>query len=73
MNNNDLNTVKRLRWKMRQKSRAARLFPISVSIDCPFCARKVYAGDIFCCSELKQAWAMTEKNIGEPVLAENHS
>lgn len=68
-----LTTVKRLRWLMRQKARISKLLPISVSIDCPFCATKVQAGDFFCCSELEHAWALTETNIGKPVLAENHS
>ena len=68
-----LTTVKRLRWIMRQKSRISKVLPISVSIQCPFCLTKVHAGDFFCCSELEQAWAMTERNISEPVLAENHS
>jgi len=67
-----LTTVKRLRWIMRQKARISKLLPISVSIDCPFCATKVQAGDFFCCSELEHAWAMTERSTGEPVLAENH-
>jgi hypothetical protein len=68
-----LTTVKRLRWVMRQKSRISKLLPISVSIDCPFCATKVHAGDFFCCSELEHAWALTETNTGKPVFAENHS
>ena len=68
-----LTTVKRLRWIMRLKSRISKVLPISVSIECPFCATKVNAGDFFCCAELEQAWAMTERNISEPVLAENHS
>ncbi len=68
-----LTTVKRLRWIMRQKSRISKVLPISVSIECPFCATKVHAGDFFCCSELEQAWAKTERNISGPVLAENHS
>jgi hypothetical protein len=73
MHDKSLSTVKRLRWIMRQKSRISKLLPVSVSIKCPFCATKVHAGDFFCCSELEQAWAMTEKNISEPVLAENLS
>lgn len=68
-----LTTVKRLRWIMRQKARISKLLPISVSIDCPFCATKVYAGDFFCCSELERAWPLTETSIGKPVLAKNHS
>ncbi len=75
MNNNGLNTVKQLRWMMRQKARIATFFhlPVAVAIDCPFCATRVHAGDFFCCGELEHAWAMTEQNIIEPALAENHS
>jgi hypothetical protein len=68
-----LTTVRRLRWIMRQKARISKLLPIAVSIDCPFCATKVYAGDYFCCSDLEHAWAMTERSISKPVLAENHN
>jgi hypothetical protein len=75
-----IRTVQRLRWMMRQKSRLARLFqvPVAVSIHCPFCQTKVVEGGFFCCSELEQAWAMTEKKrftepVTEQVLAENPS
>lgn len=70
---NSLDTVKRLRWIMRQKVRVSKFLPIAVSIHCPFCATKVHAGDFFCCSELQHAWAMTESNVGKPVLVQNHS
>jgi len=68
-----LRTVQRLRWMMRQKSRLAKLFqvPIAVSINCPFCQTRVVEGGFFCCTDLEQAWAMTEKkNAAEPVVRE---
>ena len=70
---NTLEMVKRVRWMMRQKARIARLLhlPLAVSIECPFCQTKVSQGDFFCCAELEHAWAMTESNVAEPVLAEN--
>jgi hypothetical protein len=73
MFNEHLNTVKRLRWIMRQKSRISKLLGISntASMQCPYCKTKVHVGDFFCCSNLEQAWQMTEKPAGTPVLAEN--
>lgn len=77
----NLNTVQRLRWMMRQKSRLATLLrvPVAVSMNCPFCRTKVVEGGFFCCSELEQAWAMTERKsvteqaVTEQILAENPS
>jgi radical SAM superfamily enzyme len=76
-----LRTVQRQRWMMRQKSRLAKLLqiPVAVSMSCPFCRTKVVEGGFFCCSELEQAWAMTEKKsdseavVAEHNLAENPS
>ena len=73
MNENSLTIAKRLRWMMRQKARISRFLPIPVSVKCPFCATKVYAGDFFCCAELEHAWALTQLEIGEPAMAENPS
>jgi hypothetical protein len=74
MFNERLNTVKRLRWVMRQKSRISKLLGISnaASMHCPYCKTKVHVGDFFCCPDLEQAWHMTEKSSSAPVLAENH-
>jgi radical SAM superfamily enzyme len=76
-----LRTVQRLRWMMRQKSRLAKLLrvPVAVSMNCPFCRTKVVEGGFFCCSELEQAWELTERRIvseavvAEQLLAENPS
>jgi hypothetical protein len=75
MHSEKLVAVKRLRWVMRQKVRISNLLGISTaaSIHCPFCKTKVRVGDFFCCSDLEQAWPMTEKNLNAPLLAENHS
>jgi len=77
----NLSTIQRRRWMMRQKSRLAKLLrvPAAVSMDCPYCRTKVVEGGLFCCSELEQAWAMTERKsvaeqmVTEIVLAENPS
>jgi hypothetical protein len=73
--NERLNTVKRLRWILRQRSRISKLlgFSNAASMHCPYCKSKVYVGDFFCCSDLERAWEMTEKPASAPVLAENHS
>jgi len=75
MINERLNTVKRLRWILRQRCRISKLLGMSnaASMHCPYCKAKVYVGGFFCCSDLERAWEMTEKPASPPVLAENHS
>jgi hypothetical protein len=75
MHSEKLVAVKRLRWMMRQKVRISNLLGVSTaaSIQCPFCKTKVRVGDFFCCSDLEQAWQMTEKSLSPSLLAENHS
>jgi hypothetical protein len=73
--NENLSTVKRQRWIMRQKSRISKLLGISTaaSMHCPYCKTRVRVGDFFCCPELEEAWQMTERPSIAPVLAENPS